>query len=104
MQSPCYECAKALPKRPGEKKGRCKAAAAWTKDCLKSIVLDSFHTRVLNDLLRKSPLHRCTLLKEKNPPKNSKPDKQQKNHTTTHHPPQKPPNIPTLKHRLIPVQ
>lgn len=54
MQSPCDEHAKALSKRPGGKKGGCKAAAAWTKDHLNSIVLDNLHTRVLNDLLRKS--------------------------------------------------
>lgn len=56
MPSPCNEGAKALSKRPGRKKGRSKAAAAWTKDCLKPIVLDTFHTRVLNDLLKKSPV------------------------------------------------
>lgn len=56
MQSPCNECAKALSKRPGGKKGRCKAAAAWTKDCLKSTVLNNLHTRVLNDVLKKSPV------------------------------------------------
>lgn len=56
MPSPCNEGAKALSKRPGRKKGRSKAAAAWTKDCLKPIVLDTFHMRVLNGLLKKSPV------------------------------------------------